>query len=112
MTRDVQASAYPHVVMGLDVVQKSLQSGDATGSAQEPAMHANAHHFGAVQTLWVTFFVQRVKGVFHVLKEWVCVRIALRQGKAHVVAIQGECSYKPSSSCKASSLEALLSCSN
>jgi hypothetical protein len=61
------------MVMGLNVVQKSLQSGDATGSAQEPAMHANAHHLGAVQTLRIAFFVERIKRVFHVLKEGVCM---------------------------------------
>ena len=51
-------------------------------------MHANAHHLGRVVAIGVAFSVQRVKGVLHVLKERVGVRIALGQRKAHVVAVQ------------------------
>ncbi len=73
--------------MGLDVVQKSLQGSNATWPAQESAVHANAHHLGAVQTLRIAFFVKCVEGVFHVLEKRVGMRVALRQCKAHVVAI-------------------------
>ena len=75
------------------MVQKALQRGDAAGAAEQAAVHADAHHLGAVQAtplnVWVAFCVQRVKGVLHVLKKRVGVRVALRQRKTHVVAVQG-----------------------
>ena len=52
-------------------------------------MHADAHHLGLIQALRIALGVQRIKGVFQVLKERVGVRVALGQGEAHVVAVQG-----------------------
>ena len=51
------------------MVQKALQSGNAPGSAQQAAVHADAHHLGRVQAGGVALGVQRIKTVFAVKKE-------------------------------------------
>ena len=51
-------------------------------------MHANAHHFGRVQTIRVAFGIQRVEAVTQVDKKIFGLREALRRREAHVVGIE------------------------
>ena len=66
---NVQPSADPHPIKLFNMVQKTLQCCDASGAAQQSAVHADAHHAGA----GLPFCVQDVKAVFEVLKEGVGV---------------------------------------
>ena len=69
VARDVDAARDPDPVVPLDVVQETLQRGDAARAPKLPAMHADAHHLGAVQAGRVAFGVQRVGAVLEVLEE-------------------------------------------
>ena len=51
--RDVDAAAYPDAVMSGDVVQKLLQRHDAPWPSEQAAVHAHAHHRGALVALGV-----------------------------------------------------------
>jgi len=69
MPRNIDATAYPDVVVPLDVIQKTLQGADPSWPPEQPAVHADAHHFGAVQAGGVPFCVERIKGIAHIVEE-------------------------------------------
>ncbi len=49
---DVDAPRHPHAVVRLDVIEEPLQRDEATGTAEQPAVHADRHHarrFGALR---------------------------------------------------------------
>src|SRR5438876_6204171 len=50
---DVDAAAYPHAIVPLDVVQEALQRRDAAGAAQKAAVHADAHHLRCLLALGI-----------------------------------------------------------
>lgn len=77
MPRNIQATAYPHMVVRLYVIQKSLQRLHAPGPSQQAAMHADTHHLGRVQTLRITFGIQHIKAVFQVGEKIIPLREAL-----------------------------------
>ncbi len=52
-------------------------------------MHANTQNFWCIQAVRVAFGIQRVKAVTQVTIKIIGLCKALRQGKAHVVAVQG-----------------------
>ena len=78
MQRNVCAPANPHMVVRGHMVQKLLQRHHTPRSAKQSAVHAHAHHFGAVQSGWVTFGVQRIKAVAQVDEKIIRLCKALR----------------------------------
>ena len=60
MSRDVDATAKPNVLVREGVVDKILEGREPAGPADDSAMQPDGHDAGYFRT----FFVQRVKAVF------------------------------------------------
>src|SRR5262245_6351607 len=68
--RDVDAARDPHAIVRGHVVEETLQGTQAPGPPEQPAVHAHAHHRGAL----VALGIQHVEAVAQVLEELVAVR--------------------------------------
>jgi hypothetical protein len=51
MARKIQAPANPDPNVALHIIQEFLQGPDSSRPTKQPAVHANAHHFGAKKML-------------------------------------------------------------
>src|SRR5687767_8848236 len=88
MPGDVNAPAYPCMLVLQNVVQKALQSRDASRPADQARMQADRKHFWRVEPARVAFAIERIERIAQVIKELRAAIEALHGGEAHVVAVQ------------------------
>src|SRR5690554_4951286 len=82
---NIDAPCHPHTVVGLNMIEKTLQRAEAAGATKQPAVHSHREHLGRL----LSFGIEHIEGVAQIGKEMLGSIEALGRGEAHIVAIQG-----------------------
>src|ERR1700758_3755877 len=89
MSRNVNTSAHPHVLVLQNVVQKALQGGDTARPADQARVQTYGQHLGLIQSSWISLAVESIKSIAGIIKKLRARVETLSRCEAHVIAVQG-----------------------
>src|ERR1700691_72407 len=88
VARNIDAAADPDALVLQYVVEKALQCGDSSWSADQAAVQSDRQHLRCVISVRITFPIQGIERRLQVIEELAGAVETLRGGKPHVVAIE------------------------
>src|SRR5262249_34568780 len=88
VSRDIDAATDPHLLVPENMVEEAFQGGNPSRPADQASVQPDGEHLRCIEPTGISFAIQRVEGIAHIVEELRARVEALHACEAHVIAVK------------------------